>query len=122
MTPTNLTLRFLLEVAALVGLGLWGWSLSVGVVALTLATTFPLSAAIAWGTFNVPGDPSRSGNAPVPVPGAVRLVLELAVLATGAAAYRAIGPTGDRHCPGYTHYPSLCILTQKGIVAFEKRP
>ena len=39
-----------------------------------------------WGVFNVPGDPSRSGAAPVPVPGVVRLLLELAILVGGAFA------------------------------------
>jgi hypothetical protein len=37
----------------------------------------PLLAAAAWGAFNVKDDPSRSGKAPVPVPGILRLVLEL---------------------------------------------
>jgi len=37
-------------------------------------------------TFAVKGDPSRSGNAPIPVPGPLRLALELAVFGGGAAA------------------------------------
>ena len=39
-----------------------------------------------WGTFAVPGDPSRSGKAPVPVPGILRLVLELALFGFAAWA------------------------------------
>ena len=40
------------------------------------AVGLPLLAAIAWGVFRVPNDP---GNAPVAVPGPVRLLIEAAV-------------------------------------------
>lgn len=40
----------------------------------------PVVAAVIWGTFAVPNDPSRSGGAPVPVPGSVRLLLEFVIL------------------------------------------
>jgi hypothetical protein len=46
----------------------------------------PLLAATAWGVFNVKGDPSRSGKAPVPVPGIVRLLLELAFFGSATLA------------------------------------
>jgi hypothetical protein len=51
-----------------------------------LAFGIPLIAGVLWATFNVRDDPSRSGRAPVPVPGALRLLLELSffVLATWA--------------------------------------
>lgn len=71
--PLNLGIRFLLELAALGAMGYWGWStrqdgwrwlIAIGVVVL---------AASAWGVFRVPGDP---GDAPVAVPGVVRLLLE----------------------------------------------
>ena len=38
---------------------------------------FPTVAAVLWGTFAVPNDPSRSGKAPVAIPGVLRLILEL---------------------------------------------
>jgi hypothetical protein len=41
--------------------------------------------AVLWGVFAVPGDRSRSGDAPVPVPGILRLLLEL--LLFGFAAW-----------------------------------
>ena len=44
-------------------------------------------AAVIWGTFAVPDDPSRSGKAPVPVPGTVRLIIELAFFAAGTWAF-----------------------------------
>jgi len=46
----------------------------------------PLVAATAWGLFAVPGDPSRSDRAPVPVPGAVRLLVEGALFGGATAA------------------------------------
>ena len=76
--PLNLALRFLLELAALAALGVWGYRSSQGGLRTLLAVALPLLAACVWGVFAVPHDPSRSGRAPVPVPGPRRLVLELA--------------------------------------------
>lgn len=85
--PANLALRFLLELAALVGLGMWGWSMTDGWFRVALAVAMPVVGAALWGTFAVPEDPSRSGNAPVPTRGWVRLILELAVLGLGSAGF-----------------------------------
>ncbi|TPL04651.1 MULTISPECIES: DUF2568 domain-containing protein [unclassified Mesorhizobium] len=87
----NLTLRFLLELAALLGLGIAGWSLSDVWWRWVLALALPLIAAVLWSTFAVLNDPSRSGRAPVPVPGAVRLMLELVMLFGGAAGFYLAG-------------------------------
>lgn len=87
MASWNLALRFALEIAALVGLGL-GAASAAGVVG---AIVVPLVAAIGWGTLNVPDDPSRSGRAPVPVAGSVRLALEPAVLLAGAGGFLIAG-------------------------------
>jgi hypothetical protein len=43
-------------------------------------------AAALWGTFAVRDDPSRSGWAPVPTPGVLRLLLELGSFAAAAIA------------------------------------
>lgn len=72
----NLLLRFILELAALAAIGFWGW-LNYGWLAAICA---PVVIAGLWGVFAVPGDPSRSGHAPVPIPGWLRLIFELAVL------------------------------------------
>ena len=77
--PLNLAVRFLLEVAALVTLGYWGFSQHSGIWRFVIGLGAPVIAAIGWATFAVPDDPSRSGRAPVPVPGLLRLVLELAL-------------------------------------------
>ena len=80
----NLALRFVLELAALAAFGLWGWhQVGEGDVWLSyvLAIGLPIIAATVWGVFNVPDDPSRSGVAPVVVPGVIRLAIELAFFA-----------------------------------------
>ena len=76
--PLNLALRFLLELAALIAIGFWGWEQYDTWMRFILAIGLPLIAAAIWGIFNVPNDPSRSGNAPIPVPGIIRLLLEFA--------------------------------------------
>jgi len=84
MNALNLGLRFLLELAALGAMGIWGWTLSSGPLRFVGVWALPLAAAALWGIFAVPGDPSRSGKAPVPTSGVLRLALEL-VFFTGAA-------------------------------------
>ena len=82
--PANLAVRFLLEIAALGSLAYWGWTQHAGFLRYLLAIGLPLLASILWATFAVPGDRSRSGKAPVPVPGIVRLILELAIFGSAA--------------------------------------
>ena len=74
----NLALWFVLEVCALAALGFWGWSQTDAPWRYILMLAVPALAATVWGTFAVPNDPSRSGRAPVAVPGAARLGIELA--------------------------------------------
>jgi hypothetical protein len=83
----QLVIRFALEIAAQIAIGMWGYSIA----GWPLAIGLPVIAAGLWGTFAVVGDPSRSGRAPVKVPGAVRLGIELAVFLGGAAALAALG-------------------------------
>ena len=89
--PINLAVRFILEIAALIIFGYWGWMTGEGWVSYLLAAGAPILAALAWGTFAVPGDPSRSGKAPVPVPGLVRLVLELLIFGLACWALYTVG-------------------------------
>jgi hypothetical protein len=86
MAGWNLALRFLLELAALAGLGAAAWKLGSGPERWVAVVVVPVAAAAIWGLFNVLGDPSRSGAAPVEVNGWVRLALELSILGGGAAA------------------------------------
>lgn len=89
--PVNLAFRLLLEIAAYIAMGYWGWTQHEGVWRYVWAIGLPLGWAILWGTFAVPEDPSRSGKAPIPVPGWARLLLELAYFATAAWALFASG-------------------------------
>ena len=77
--PINLTIRFLLELSTLLAMGVWGWRQSEGWFRFVLALGIPIIVAVVWATFAVPNDPSRSGAAPIAVPGIVRLAIELAV-------------------------------------------
>jgi hypothetical protein len=86
--PLNLALRFFLELAALVAMGYWGWTQHDGFARWLLAIGVPVVAAAAWGIFRVPGDP---GDAPVPVPGLVRLTLEFAFFSGATWALFAAG-------------------------------
>ncbi|SRR5690554_5624520 len=86
--PINLAVRFLLEIIALIALGLWGWRTNEGALRIVWAIGAPLIAALLWGVFRVPNDP---GNAPVAIPGWLRLLLELIFFTSAVLALRAAG-------------------------------
>ena len=87
----NLAVRFLLELSALFILGWWGWHQRDDTWRIVLAAITPLTAAALWGIFAVPNDPSRSGSAPVPTPGPLRLALELTFFASATWACYNLG-------------------------------
>ena len=93
----QLGLRFVLEIAALVAWGMAGWELTgdtgAGLVRWLVALVAVAVAAGLWGTFRVDGDSGGDNEAPVAVPGTVRLVLELVVLLGGAVAVTWAGQT-----------------------------
>ncbi len=70
----------------MVAIGYWGFSQHAGIWRFVVGLGGPLLAAVLWGTLAVPDDPSRSGKAPVPVPGILRLILELALFGFAAWA------------------------------------
>lgn len=90
--PLNLAVRFVIEIAALVGLFRLGMDLGSGPLGLVFAAGLVVAGAALWATFAVPGDRSRSGEAPVPVSGLVRILVELLVLGGAALAWFAVGP------------------------------
>ena len=84
----NLALRFLLELCALAALCYWGFKTGTGTISrVLLGIGAPLVAAVLWGTIVAPG-------APVSVPGALRLLVELAVFGSAAAALYSAGRPG----------------------------
>ena len=91
MNPINLALRFLLELVALFTMGWWGWGQRGDSWRVVLAAAIPMVAATLWGVLAVPGDRSRSGSAPVPIPGVLRLVLELAFFASAVWSLYGLG-------------------------------
>jgi hypothetical protein len=93
MNPINLALRFILEIVALVSVGVWGWRFTDQWPPYILAIGIPVVLALVWGTFNVPNDPSRSGGAPIAVSGRVRLGIEVGVFAIAAWALYDLGYT-----------------------------
>jgi hypothetical protein len=94
MAPWNLALRFGLEIAAFVGIGMVASSMASGWIRWVVVALVVLVAVSAWGIFNVVDDPSRSGRAPVEVPGWLRLVLELVILGGAAVALIIVGQLG----------------------------
>jgi hypothetical protein len=82
--PLNLALRFILEVAAIVSYGIWGYGISDSWPRYLLLVLFPLLFALLWGVFAVQNDPSRSGKTVVKTPGFIRLLLELGLFAAAA--------------------------------------
>ncbi|MEV6224955.1 YrdB family protein [Nocardia fluminea] len=91
LNPALLAVRFLLELIAIASFGVLGWRAFDSPWRYLLVVVLPVAAAVLWGTFAVPDDPGRSGGAPVPVPGPVRLGVEFAVLFGGAAALWGAG-------------------------------
>lgn len=87
MTSANLALRFLLELSALAGFAIWVWGSTEGIWRFVFVVLVIVSSAAIWGVFAVPDDPSRSGAAPVPVPGGLRLLLEFLILGGAGFAF-----------------------------------
>ncbi len=108
--PLNLGLRFLLEIAALAAMGMWGYRLADGWLRYVYVIGIPLLAAVLWGTFRIPNDP---GPAPVAVPGIVRLLLELAFFAFAVWALFQSGYT----VPGWIF---LIVVSLHYIVSYDR--
>ncbi len=116
--PVNLAVRFFLELSALASFGIWGWRLREDGWRFALALAIPLTAAALWGTFAVPDDPSRSGSAPVPVPGILRLAIEFAFFASATwtrsrnsfASIRPCGAAGSKLQRRITQYGAFLYL------------
>lgn len=91
--PLNLALRFILELTAIVALGIFGYRAFDGGLGVLAAILLPLGFAVIWGVFAVRGDPSRSGKTVVDTPGILRLFLELVLFGLAVAALYLSGYT-----------------------------
>ena len=91
MNPLNLILRFLLEITALISAGVWGWKQGDDWLRLFLGVGIPVVLSAIWGVFAVRDDPSRSGSAPIPTSGVVRLIIELGFFGFAVWALSDIG-------------------------------
>lgn len=89
--PINLAIRFLLEITALLAMGMWGWKLSGTWMRFVLVIAIPIIAMIIWGTFAVPDDPSRSGEAVVQVSGVIRLLIEFTFFSLAVWMFKDMG-------------------------------
>lgn len=78
MHPANLAVRFALEVGALIAMAWWGLERTITAWRYVSMVGVLAIAAVAWGVFAVPNDPSRGGTPILVVPGVARLALELA--------------------------------------------
>ncbi len=89
--PINLMIRFLLEVVAIAAVGIWGWNQGADWSRFLWAVLLPILLMTVWGVFAVPNDPSRSGNAPVPISGWLRITLEVVIFSCAAWALYDLG-------------------------------
>ncbi|WCB96813.1 hypothetical protein DSM104299_05581 [Baekduia alba] len=80
LSGLNLTLRFVVELAAFAALGVWGWHVGGPVPGLAL----PVAAMVLWGLFAAP-------KARIAAPDAVRLGTQALVLGGAAVALVAAG-------------------------------
>jgi hypothetical protein len=102
-------IHFLLELAAWASIGYWGWSEHTGLLRPVLGIGLPLLAMVLWGTFRVDGDP---GTAPVPVPGLLRLVLELAEFGLAAWCWSTpVTPPWGSFSPSWSSCTTLPLMT-----------
>ena len=93
----NLLIRFLMEIAALVIMAMWGWHCTSGWTRYLYAIGLPVVAATIWGIFRIPNDPKP---APVEVPGIVRLAYEFVFFGFATWALHDMGYTALSYVMG----------------------
>ena len=91
--PINLTVRFILEMVALVALGYGGWHATDSWLRYVLAIGLPLLMAVLWGGFRPPNEPHHPSHATIPVSGKVRLLIEALAFGGGAWGFFSTGAT-----------------------------
>ena len=86
---SNMALRLVLEIAALLAVGWWGFATTPNwLLRIALGLLLPVAMAAAWGVFRMAND----GGAPiVEIGGQLRLVLEAIYFAIAVAALFGLG-------------------------------
>lgn len=113
VAAATLTVRFLLELCALVALGVWGWHAADGVPRILLAVGAPLLGAVVWGTWVAPKARRRLTD-----PG--RLVVEAVVFGAaviGLAASGLVGRAGALAAVVVVDEVLLAVLGLRGSTA-----
>jgi hypothetical protein len=108
MKPLNLALKFLLELAALAAVGLWGASIADGAAAVVLAIGLPLVVAVLWGTFAAPRARRR-------LPLRLRAPFELGVFALAALALWGAG-----HAAWGAAFAVIAVANALLLTAFDQ--
>lgn len=87
MKVANDVVFFAIEIAMLIGFGVWGWQLGTGPWRFVLAAAVPLGVALAWAVLAAPTAATRLHDPYL-------LAFQLAVFALGAAALIAADHLG----------------------------
>lgn len=111
--PINMTVRFILELSSICIYAIWGFHQTETWIHYLLAALLPIAAAVIWGVFAVPNDPSRSGKTVIHTPGYVRLLIEISVFVT------ALWCLWDLHYMKL-FYSMLILLTVHHIASIER--
>ncbi len=113
LNQANLLLRFILEIAALISIGVFAWISFDGYFKYVLTLVLPIAVMIVWSVFAVPHDPSRSGQTVIPVNGVTRLVIEILIFAMAVVAlyFSHLKPVGIIF---------LCLIILHYIISAER--
>lgn len=84
VAASNLAVRFVLELCALLALGYWGFRTGSGAFRIVLGLGAPILLATAWGLFGSP-------RAAVPLPVPTKLLFELIVFGVAVLALAFAG-------------------------------
>jgi hypothetical protein len=108
IASTNLTIKFLLELAALALLAYWGAVTGDGVVPVILAIASPALMIAIWGAFAAPRAARR-------LPAPARIPLELGIFAIACAAGYAAGAVIES-----TVFAVIAVLNAIGLTVFRQ--
>ena len=107
-SATNLTIKFLLELAALALLAYWGAVIGDGVAAIVLAVAAPALMVAVWGTLAAPRAKRR-------LPAPARIPLELGIFAIACVAGYAAGAV-----IASTLFAVIVVLNAVGLTVFRQ--